>query len=252
MSAPLVSVQVMSIYTRAGDRVLLPARMAFATPDMQMALQRIGADVRDHGGAFFLSDLYRSYDMQLQAHMDYVTGKKKAFSPAPGASMHEAGRAFDVDLDSLRMDLSAFWKIVERHLVVPIIDTPTSGKSESWHFECRGSHQRVYDYYKAGKGKNFSSPAAAMAASAIVATGVKVDKFGTHLQAAQIQSALIRLGSDIGNLDGDIGPRTLDALEKLHLHDVPADQQLAAVELLLQKQFAAEYFEATPDHGLDD
>lgn len=252
MSAPLDSVQVMSIYTRAGNRVLLPSRMAFATPDMHMALQRIGADVRDHGGAFYLSDLYRSYDMQLQAHMDYVSGKKTAFSPAPGASMHEAGRAFDVDLESLRMDLSNFWKIAERHLVVPIIATPTAGKSESWHFECRGSHQLVYDYYKAGKGRNFSSPAAAMAASAIVATGVKVDKFGVNLQAAQIQSALIRLGNDIGNLDGAIGPRTLDVLGKLQLRGLPSDQQLAALELLLQKEFAGEYFEGTPDHSLDD
>jgi len=36
-----------------------------------------------------LSDLLRSYDMQLQAHLDYTSGKKSAFSPAPGGSMHE-------------------------------------------------------------------------------------------------------------------------------------------------------------------
>jgi hypothetical protein len=41
--------------------------------------------------------------MQLQSHLDWKTGKKSAFSPPPGGSLHEAGRALDLDLDSLGM-----------------------------------------------------------------------------------------------------------------------------------------------------
>jgi D-alanyl-D-alanine dipeptidase len=148
MFAPLEDIKIKSIYP-SGD---LPKNMARCTPDMLNALQGAAADVKTAGGELILSDLYRSYDMQLHAHLDYVTGKKKAFSPPPGGSMHEAGRAFDLDLSSLKMKLSDFWKIAAKHQLQPIIDTPSAGALEAWHFDCRGSHGLVYDYYAAGKG----------------------------------------------------------------------------------------------------
>jgi D-alanyl-D-alanine carboxypeptidase len=111
MFAPVEDIKIKSIYP-SGD---LPKNMARCTPDMLNALQGAAADVKTAGGELILSDLYRSYDMQLQAHLDYVTGKKKAFSPPPGGSMHEAGRAFDLDLSSLKMKLSDFWKIAAKH-----------------------------------------------------------------------------------------------------------------------------------------
>src|SRR6185295_7452452 len=113
----------------------------------------------------------------LQAHLDFTSGKKSAFSPAPGGSMHESGRAFDIDLASTKVNLSTFWEIARGAGVVPIIAKPDPKLSECWHFECRGSHQLVYDYYKAGKGTNFASPSQAMAASAIVAIGARHDKY---------------------------------------------------------------------------
>jgi hypothetical protein len=252
MTAPLLAVQIPSIYESGGQRMPLPKRMALATPDMKLALFRIGQEVRAAGGVFQLSDLYRSYDMQLQAHLDFVSQKKSAFSPAPGASMHEAGRAFDVDVAALKMPLAAFWKVAERHLVVPIIAEPKAGVSESWHFECRGSHQLVYNHYKAERGNNFAGPAAAMAASAIVATGVRVDKFGVNAVGAQIQSALIRLGKNIGNLDGGIGPRSRGALEALQLGGLEPAEQLARLDLLLQEAFPDEYFDRVPESPLHD
>jgi D-alanyl-D-alanine dipeptidase len=159
MPSPLVKPVIMSIYEAGGQRVLMPERMARVTPDLKRALYGIRDELKASGGKLELSDLFRSYDMQLQAHLDYTSKKKKAYSPPPGGSMHEAGRAFDLDLARIKVTLAAFWEIAKRWGVVPIIDKPSTRISECWHFECRGSHQLVRDYYAAGKGTNFK-PAA--------------------------------------------------------------------------------------------
>lgn len=156
MSTPLIELVVTSIYKNTlGERLPLPRRMAQCTADMGAAIRALSAELADKAGDLFLSDLFRSYDMQLQSHLDFVKGKKTAFSPAPGGSMHEAGRALDLDLDSLGIELSEFWDLARARGLSPIIDTPKAGVSESWHFDCRGSHQIVYDYYRTGKGTNF-------------------------------------------------------------------------------------------------
>jgi zinc D-Ala-D-Ala carboxypeptidase len=243
MSAPLSDITILSIYKNSdGQRLPLPPRMARCTPDMKKAIQEISAALEGNGGHLYLSDLYRTYEMQLQSHMDWVSKKKKAFSPAPGGSLHEAGRAFDLDLSNLNMKLLRFWDLAKAQGVLPIIAQPTPGVSESWHFDCRGSHDIVYQYYKNGNGTNFASPYAAMAASAILTTGVQVDKFAQNQLAAAIQSALIRLGQDIGDMDGDIGPRTRHGLTAV---GVAFSSDLQSVyfklEELLRQRFAEEY-----------
>src|SRR6185436_4018048 len=131
------------------------------------------------GNALVLSDLYRSFDMQMQSHLDFVNKKKKAFSPPPGGSLHEAARALDLDLGRIEaMGLKGFWPLAASEGLLPIIDKPDKTKSEAWHFDCRGSHQKVYDHYQAGRATNFEKPYAAMAASAIVSTGQKVEVLG--------------------------------------------------------------------------
>ena len=249
MAAPLVRPIVMSVYEVNRQRVLLPERMARSTPDMKKAMYGVRADIEAAGGKFALSDLFRSYDMQLQAHLDFASGKKKAFSPPPGGSMHEAGRAFDVDLKGLRMSLADFWQVAKRRNVVPIISEPNPKASEAWHFECRGSHQLIYDYYKAGKGTNFSSPAAAMAASAIVAAGLHHDRFKGKEDAAYIQSGLIRLGRDLGNMDGEIGPRTNEALSDLGISGPTRAVQIEGLDALLQQKFPDEFFDAVAEEA---
>ena len=238
MFAPLEDIQIKSIY--GSD---LPKRMAHCTPDMLSAVRLVAADLKAAGGELVLSDMYRSYDMQFQAHLDYTTGKKSAYSPPPGGSMHEAGRAFDLDLSRIKMKLAQFWKIAAKHGLKPIIDTPSEGANEAWHFDCRGSHGRVYDYYAAGKADNFSRPYAAMAASAIASTGVKVDALGEDPVPGFIQSGLIRLGQTVGNLDGRMGPKTRAALQALNLDpDASNADTAAAIEKLLQSAFPEEYF----------
>lgn len=243
MKSPLIPIDIVSIYkNRLGDLLPLPTRMAICTPDTYTAIFDVAAALADRGGRLILSDLYRSYDMQAQAHHDYVSGKKSAYSPPPGGSFHEAGRAFDLDLSALKITLADFWKLAKKFNVVPIIDQPKSSLSEAWHFECRGSHQVVYDYYAAGKGTNFK-PYTAAAASAILATGVKVDAFKTNQTQAAIQSCIIRLGQNIGNIDGQIGRKTQQGLQQL---GITVDMQhpenmLLELENLVQEKFEAEY-----------
>jgi D-alanyl-D-alanine dipeptidase len=243
MTTPLNDIAILSIYKNAaGARALLPKKMARCTPDMAKAIQDASAALEAKGGHLYLSDLFRSYDMQFQSHMDWVNKRKKAFSPAPGGSLHEAGRAFDLDLASIKIKLADFWDIAKTVGLSPIIEKPTAGVSESWHFDCRGSHQVVYDYYRSGKGTNFAKPYAAMAASAILSIGVKVDKFGANQTAAAIQSGLVRLGQDIGSIDGSIGKRTKDALAAVGVaFSTDLQSVYTALDGPLSKKFPAEY-----------
>jgi D-alanyl-D-alanine dipeptidase len=241
MAAPLIPIDWPSIYLKAGARQPLPKRMAQCTPDMKQAIADASAAVEAEGGKLILSDLFRSYEMQAGAHNDFVTGKKTAFSPPPGGSLHEAGRAYDMDLAAIKVSLARFWVLAGAAGLVPIIAKPTSGVSESWHFERRGSHQLVYDYYKAGKGTNFDSPYKAMAASAIVSVGIKVDKFGANQDAAYVQSGLIRLGADIGNIDGAIGKRSKQALTDLGISQASVAAMVAGIDAVLKAKFPKEF-----------
>jgi hypothetical protein len=240
MSAPLVNIQYPSIYMNGPTRANLPERMAKCSPDTKKAILGIAAEIKKLGGELILSDLFRSYDMQFQSHKDYVMKKKKAFSPAPGGSMHEAGRAFDMDLSAIKITLKKFWEIAAPFGFVPIITEPKAGVSESWHFDHHGSHQLVYDYYKAGKANNMPAYTA-MAASGIVSIGVTVDQFGAKQKDAFVQSALIRLGQNIGNMDGDVGPKSKSALSALGINSNDLAAAAVSIENLLKKKFPDEY-----------
>lgn len=241
MATPLPAITILSIYLNNGERMPLPKRMARATPDMTSAIQAAGAALEAQGGHLYLSDLFRSYEMQLQSHLDWKTGKKKPFSPPLGGSLHEAGRSMDLDLAGLKIKLADFWPIARAHGLTPIIREPISGASESWHFDCRGSHELVYQYYKAGKGNNFDKPYVAMAASAILSIGVNVDKFGSKQNEAAIQSALIRLGHDIGNIDGAIGQKTKAGLTQEGIALADSTTMLTALEEKLKVKFPEEF-----------
>jgi hypothetical protein len=245
MSSKLFTVTIGSSYKVDGHPVLLPKRMAFATADMKAAIAGLQASLKAAGGELILSDLFRSYDMQLQAHLDFVNKRKTAFSPPPGGSFHEAGRAFDLDLSRAKIKLAKLWELAAAQGLVPIIKKPDASLDEAWHFECRGSHQIVYDYYKAGNGANFDSPYKAAAASAILAIGVRVDRFGDDQTMALIQAGLVRLGAQIGNIDGQIGPKTRKALENLGVDGSDEAQALSAVNMALQAKFPKEFFDTT-------
>jgi D-alanyl-D-alanine dipeptidase len=243
MKSPLLPIDIISIYkNRMGDLIPLPKRMALCTPDTFAAIFGIANDVAAKGGRLVLSDLFRSYDMQAQSHQDYISGRKNDYSPPPGGSFHEAGRAFDIDLSQIKIPLSEFWQIGEKYGVYPIIKQPKASVSEAWHFDCRGSHQIVYQYYAEGKGNNFK-PYTAAAISGILSIGANVDDFGDNQIQANIQCCLIRLDKEIGNIDGYIGRKTQSALEELgvnfNLSNV--NNMLIEVENLVQEKFPNEF-----------
>lgn len=236
MKTPFIYIPIPSIYNSG----LLPRRMAQCTPDTYKAISCIAADVKKAGGNLVLSDLFRSYDMQFQAHLDWKTKKKKAFSPPPGGSMHEAGRAMDIDLSKIKISLKEFWDIAQKYGVYPIINEPNSRLSEAWHFDCRGSHGLVYNYYAAGKGNNMPAYTA-MAASGILSINVKVDKFEGREKEASIQSGLIRLGYDLGNMDGYLGAKSYAAIQNAGIAVTTTDEILVEIENKLQAAFPGEY-----------
>jgi D-alanyl-D-alanine carboxypeptidase len=240
MPTPLVNIKIESIYTKDGNAVNLPSRMAKCTPDTLKAIQSIAVDVAAKGGKLVLSDLFRSYDMQLQAHADYVNKRKTAYSPPPGGSMHEAGRGMDIDLKQMKIKLADFWVIAAKYGFMPILEKPVSTQDEAWHFDCAGSHRAVYEYYSAGKGNNFK-PYKAMAVSGILAIGVKVDDFKSAQKEANIQASLIRMGKEIGNIDGSIGNKTKAALASLGINHVDAATTLGQLEPLLRQRFPGEF-----------
>ena len=248
MKSPLSPISIISVYKNTLEDLLpLPARMAQCTPDTYAAIMNIAKDLVKKGGKLILSDLFRSYDMQMQSHLDFVSRKKRAFSPPPGGSFHEAGRAFDLDLDAMKIPLSDFWIIAAKYAVTPIIKQPKPNVAEAWHFDCRGSHQIVYEYYDGGKGNNFK-PYTAAAASAILSIGVRVDAFGANQQQAALQSCLIRLGREIGNIDGQIGRKTQTALEELgivfDLNNI--SNMLIQAENMVQQKFSGEFTLPSP------
>lgn len=245
MTTPLLNIEIASIYftkTPPKTRINLPPPLNQCTPDMREAIKGVEAELETKGVRLFLSDLFRSHDMQLQSHIE--NQKKNIVSPLPGGSMHEAGRAFDLDLDTLlannKITLKEFWVVAKSHGLFPIISEPKPGVSEAWHFDCRGSHNKVRQYYLDGKGNNMNKYTA-MAVSAILAIGVHVDRFGNSQKAAAIQCALIRLGHELGNIDGSIGNKTKGALEAAGVQFADENTMLKELETQLQRDFPGEF-----------
>jgi hypothetical protein len=250
MKTPLVKISIKSIYKLSGQQIDLPSRLAKCTPDMYVAIQNINKELELLTSELVLSDLFRSYEMQYQAHLDYTSGKKPAYSPPPGGSMHEAGRAFDMDLSVIKksdISLQQFWKIANKYGVYQIIKSPNFGENEAWHFDCRGSHQNVYEYYSNGKAKNMK-PYIAMAASAILSIGLPVDRYKGKEQVANIQFGLVRLGQELGNIDGVIGQKTKDAIKALGINSMDLIIIENEIESMLQLKFPAEYQSVDDTH----
>ena len=230
--APLVPITIPSIYHGP-----LPAHLAHCTPDTKAAILAVAADLASLGFSLRLSDLFRSRAAQQQAHEDYVQKRKTAFSPPAGQSMHEAGRAMDIELASIGVPLAKFWEIAAARGFTPIIDAPDPHRSEAWHFDCRGSHHAVYQYVKAGKAGTAMAPYTQMAQSGILALGITLDAVPAQ-DVAFLQAGLIRLGFDPGRIDGVQGARTISALK-----DAGADpgDPAAWLSAQLRSRFPLEY-----------
>jgi hypothetical protein len=239
MTTPLVHIDILSCYRVKNERKPLPERMAKCTPDTYRAIMAIREKMEAKGGKLVLSDMFRSFDMQYQSNMDYESGKKKAFSPPPGGSLHESGRVIGLQLIDMKISLADFWIIAREFNMLPIIKKPDDSASEAWHFDHAGSHRLVEAYAKRHNSWNSYGE---MAASAILSEGIKALKFKDRQIEANIQYSLVRLGYELGVVDGWLGKNSKAALTSAGIDPSGSHEKiLEEVELLLRVKFPEEY-----------
>lgn len=209
MGTKLVPVEIKSSYPNVE---FLPMPMAQMTPDAAASLAVVVAELEALGCLVRVSDMFRTRAQQVKAHNDWATGKKKAYSPPAGGSMHEAGRAIDLDLAPLINKQYAQGHTVLAEDDMRAIFTKhgwtwisRSGKQdqidvlEEWHADYRGPFDAVYQKTMTATG-NHGSAYHAMAAAGIAdleiyqtpSEGSDAAKHAAMNVAAQ--PALIRLG----------------------------------------------------------
>src|SRR3990167_1149505 len=69
---------------------------AMVPPEIETLLHKVDEEVKRNDGEFYITDLYRSFDQQKQARLDYESGKKAAYVAVPAASCHIAARPVDL------------------------------------------------------------------------------------------------------------------------------------------------------------
>lgn len=184
----LVPITAFSIYRN--HQAVLPARMAWMTPDAAEVLRALDAAVSSAGGALYLSDCFRSELDQAKARFDFLTGTgrmqerralvaiypelkdyeacngglgKKAHSPAPWKSWHEAGRAIDVDMDPkwLGIDQRLFAQIADSLMwrcgARSVGDPRRVDVAEEWHWYFPGPHAWLHDAPSCAKGADYAA-----------------------------------------------------------------------------------------------
>lgn len=215
---------------------LLPKRLALLAEDAAAALSRAQLSFETKNALFRLTDAYRDPNEQARAHNDWRTGKKKAYSPPAGYSMHEAGRAIDVDLAVLihlasvpkgytMMPENEVRDLLQNHGWVPIANQGNPHKvdvKESWHFEFRGQFRKTYNE-ELSRTKDHSKAYRAMAKAAIadVRSGatVLILKRGSKGQEVRLLQEALHVP-----IDGVFGEKTEAAVIKFQVsHGLKAD-----------------------------
>lgn len=204
----LVNIQVDDTYE---NTKYLPNRLAKLIAPAWESLQKVIKDIHEAGGDFKLTDAYRSNEEQMKAHLDYKLGKKSAYSPPPGNSMHEAGRAIDIawSYDHLGIKQDKAGDILRKHGWTPIVDSFGDLKkrdvSEEWHWEYRGGLEDIYNKH-GYKG--------------MVEYAIKqIDNYPTDKSynsdnriVKDVQNLLNDVGIDPGPIDGVYGSKTERAI----------------------------------------
>lgn len=153
-----------------------------------------------------------------QGSRDFDTATMKtAFAARPYESNHQWGGALDFDVEALdfpglepEQQLPRFWQLARPLGFRPIIAAPHVHQSESWHFDCYGPLQRVFDGFEDANLAGVSSYAQTALAGCVLAGLYK----GSLPNERLVQARLLAAGFFCGPVDGIVGPRTLEALWK--------------------------------------
>ena len=137
---------------------------------------------------------------------------KAAFVALPGKSMHGPGSATDLDTGAMQKALGAqyldeFWPIAARHGFPPVIAKPTEGAAESWHFDYKGLWQPVFDTLGYEQG--------VLAANCAFGTAGPFQSSERRVQAHIVRLSAGAKIASIGEIDGNLGPRSRTALVEL-------------------------------------
>jgi murein L,D-transpeptidase YcbB/YkuD len=135
----VVKVRVPGIYPKGKP---LPARMAKLVREAAEALQKVYEQVSAEGGHLYISDMLRSATMQQKAHEDWKSGRKSSYSPPACSSVHESGRAIDIDAYDTGIGHKRVREILNANGWTNIVQTLT-GK-ECWHYEFRDEKWEEY------------------------------------------------------------------------------------------------------------
>jgi hypothetical protein len=239
MPTLLTDIVFPSIY-RVNDReVNLPKRMAQCTPDTKAALLGLPETLLHGAGSCASAIFFGATACRCKRIL--ITGAEKRARSARrlGATgTKRAARSTFTWVPSRSRSL--IFGGSPRNGVVPIIAAPDKKLSEAWQFECRGSHQLVYVHYQGRPNTNFKA-----ALNAILSIGRSVADMRCKDDAGRVQSSLIRLGKSIGNIDGDIGPKSRAALKAPGLETLSLAEAQEALVAKLEKAFPGEFFERT-------
>lgn len=209
---------------RVNCKLLSKMTMGKLTPEAAVALKKLNDAVSAAGGDFRVTDCHRDVTVQGAARKKYdfwvASGKPKGaaynsktmkndYVALPGKSNHNGGRAIDIDLGSLKFpgvardkQLDKLWEIATPLGWSHVIKAPTEGVSESWHFDFQGDLKGVFDRLGYEQGA--------------LAGALLVGQAGAWQSYERVIQALVcRAGGLIGEIDGQIGPKTLAALSSL-------------------------------------
>ena len=153
--------------------------------------------VQSAGGILYLSYAFRTGMVQMRAHKDWKHGRKRAYSPPPGCSMHEAALAIDYDVETISETLfggfEEFWDLAHEAGFTFVIPEPDPKLLESWHIEVRTN-----EFKKLMEARGYKAAVRAQ----IRACGFVVDEDQSDDWVEYIQESLIGLGHNPGPVDG--------------------------------------------------
>jgi len=195
----VVCVKVPDIYKATH---YLPDYMAKLVRPAAESLDKAIIEITQAGGTLFISDMFRSTEAQRRAYLDWKTGRKSAYSPPPGGSMHEAARAIDIDVGNTIIGLARTKAILKKHGWIGI----AARGSECWHHDWRG------DDGQAAYSKGGYKAMARFCINAINNKTGEAENLAEEAKVKWIQTALNKIQNAGLMVDGDYGSLTKAAV----------------------------------------